>query len=408
MSVGEHTFPEMPSVAGIRLAVGAAQIKYQDRNDLLLVELAEGATVAAVFTQNAFAAAPVLLGRQHLAASKGNIRYLLINSGNANACTGEPGLEDAKTLCQQLADRAGVAVEQVLPFSTGVVGERLPVAKVSAATERAFEQLGKASWLDAEQAIMTTDTRPKGVRKTLSIDGQSVELVGIAKGSGTIKPNMATMLAYVATDAAVEHSVLQGMLERANNRSFNRIVIDGDTSTNDALVVMASGNSGVRIGDDASGFTYQAFYQALQDLCQQLACEVVRDGEGATKFVAVQVDSAADSSEALTVAYAIAQSPLVKTALFASDPNWGRIAVAIGYAGVTGLDPNRVNIFLDDVCIVRNGGRAESYEEAQGQKVMDQDSLAIRVELHRGESSEVVWTTDFSHDYVTINAEYRT
>ncbi len=406
MSVGEHLFPNMPALAGMRLGTAAAAIKYRDRKDILLIELNADATTAAVFTKNAFAAAPVLVGREHLATSQGKIRYLLINSGNANACTGDRGRADAIASCQHIAAAHDISPNQVLPFSTGVVGELLNMEKIRAGTDAAIRDLGTSDWLAAEKAIMTTDTRPKGVTKTIEINGTAVTINGIAKGSGMIKPNMATMLAYVATDAAIDAETLQPLLNAANQRSFNRIVIDGDTSTNDALVLMATGKSAT-IGPEGSD-SYSLFATALTELCESLACEVVRDGEGATKFVTVEVNGGVNADECLKVAYAVAQSPLIKTALFASDPNWGRIVVAIGYAGVDGLNPERVNVFLDQVRIVHNGGRDAQYEEAMGQEVMNQDAFTIRIELNRGECSETVWTTDFSHDYVTINAEYRT
>jgi len=389
-------------VAGIRLATAAAGIRKPGRQDVLLIEIAEGASTAAMFTSNAFCAAPVTLARKHLATA--SPRYLLINSGNANAGTGDQGMLAAKRCCQSVADRFGCMPETVMPFSTGVIGELLPDGKISAVLAPLKQNLTSDGWQTAAQAIMTTDTRPKIVSRQGSVDGKSITLTGIAKGAGMIRPDMATMLSFLATDASVEQTTLQSCLRHAVNKSFNRITIDGDTSTNDAVVLMASGRSNVEITAE----NLPAFQALVDEVCIELARDIVRDGEGATKLINVTVEQGASEQECAQVAYAIAQSPLVKTAFFASDPNWGRILAAVGYAGLEQLDIGQVQIYLDNVCIVNNGGRADSYTEAQGQKVMQQTEITIRVLLSRGEATTTVWTCDFSYDYVKINAEYRT
>ncbi|MCB1773155.1 MAG: bifunctional glutamate N-acetyltransferase/amino-acid acetyltransferase ArgJ [Gammaproteobacteria bacterium] len=394
----------MTAIKGIRLASAAAGIRYAGRNDLVLVELAEGSTCAAVFTRNAFCAAPVTVAREHLAA--GAVRYLLINSGNANAGTGEAGLRAARETCRLLAGMAGCALNQVLPFSTGVIGQDLPVDPFAQSVPTLMQGLAEDGWDAASRAIMTTDTVPKRVSRRVDITGGTVQVTGIAKGSGMIRPDMATMLAYVATDAGVPADVLQTMLNGAVEASFNRITVDGDTSTNDACVLMASGASGCAVDalDSADG---QALAAAVGDVCRELAEMIIRDGEGATKLVRIRVEGAARPDEALAVAYTVAHSPLVKTALFASDPNWGRILAAVGRAGVAGLDVDRVRIWLGDVCIVSDGGRAPGYTEEAGQAVMDSSEIPVRIDLGRGDSAETVLTCDLSYDYVKINAEYR-
>jgi len=402
--VGYTQLPELYSVAGVRLSAQAARVRYQGRDDLVVMELARGSTCAAVFTRNAFCAAPVLVAREHLAQT--SPRYLLINSGNANAGTGAPGLEDAHRSCAALARRVGCDASQVLPFSTGVIGERLPVERIESALDGAIATLSADNWSAAAHAIMTTDTVAKGVSKTLEVGGRRVTLTGMAKGSGMIRPDMATMLAYVATDASVETAALQDCLRQAVDHSFNRITVDGDTSTNDACVLVATGAAGAPV-IDAAHADYPAFCAAVSDVCARLAQLIVRDGEGATKFVTVRVECGRDSDECLQVAYTVAHSPLVKTALFASDPNWGRILAAVGRAGLAQLDIDRVELWLDDVCIVRDGGVAPDYREADGQRVMNQDEILVRIVLGRGDASETVWTTDLSHDYVSINADYR-
>lgn len=408
MTVGEIPFPAIPALAGVKLGAVGAAIKREGRDDILVIELAEGSTAAGVFTRNAFCAAPVTLARQHLASSAGNIRYLVINAGNANACTGEQGLADAKSICQYIADQKGVALDQVLPFSTGVIGELLPVQRILDAMPQALSNLAEDNWLRAARAIMTTDTVPKGAVRSFVYDGQKISVAGIAKGAGMIKPNMATMLAFVATDAPVAAPVLDQLVKEAADLSFNRIVIDGDTSTNDACMLMATGQAAVPAVSACEGELYKALRAAVIEVFVELAQQLVRDGEGATKFIRIAVEGGADQEECAQVAYAIAQSPLVKTAFFASDPNWGRIVAAIGYAGVAGLNPDLVSVYLGDVLIVDKGGRAESYREEAGQEVMSRSDIDITVKLGRGSAEHHVWTTDFSFDYVRINAEYRT
>jgi glutamate N-acetyltransferase/amino-acid N-acetyltransferase len=395
----------MCGVKGIRLAATAAGIRYQGRDDLLLIELAEGGNCAAVFTRNAFCAAPVTVAREHL--SKGKVRYLLINSGNANAGTGALGLQTAVDTCRVLADAAGCASSQVLPFSTGVIGEDLPLDPFVRAMPALLQRLAADNWPAAAAAIMTTDTVPKLVSRTVELSQGSVTITGIAKGAGMICPDMATMLAYVATDAAVPQSVLQQMLRDAVEPSFNAITVDGDTSTNDACVLLASGVSGhpVESLDSQDG---RRLAQGVRAVCAELAEMIVRDGEGATKLVRIRVESAADREEARRVAYTVAHSPLVKTALFASDPNWGRILAAVGRAGVSGLAIEGVRIWLGEVCIVSGGGRDPGYTEQAGQAVMAADEIEIRIDLDRGRSSVQVLSCDLSFDYVKINAEYRT
>ena len=389
-------------VAGIRLGSVAAGIRYKDRKDLVLIELAPGSTCAAVFTTNAFCAAPVIVAREHLAA--GEPRYLLINSGNANAGTGQNGLRAARETCKSLAAAAGCAMSQVLPFSTGVIGVDLPTNVFAMAAPSALAALDGQGWQDAARAIMTTDTVPKLCSRQIEIDGKPVTVTGMSKGSGMIRPDMATMLAYVATDAAVPRPLLQKALEKAVAPSFNSITVDGDTSTNDACVLMATGASGVTITDEQ----FDLFAEAVTDVCMELARAIVRDGEGATKLVEVRVTSAASVDEARQVAYTIAHSPLVKTALFASDPNWGRILAAVGRAGLADLDLDAIRIWLDDVCIVSDGGRDPGYTEEAGQAVMNRSGFVIHVDLARGEAETTVLTCDLSFDYVKINAEYRT
>lgn len=405
MAVGEVCFPDMNPVPGFRLGTASAGIKTPGRKDLVVMEVVEEGTVAGVFTQNAFCAAPVQLTKSHMATTKS--RYLVTNTGNANAGTGEPGRQAAKAVCHTVAKLAGVAVEAVLPFSTGVIGELLPVEKIIAALPTAYLDLSEASWVEAAEGILTTDTRPKGASVQLELAGKAVTITGIAKGSGMIKPNMATMLSYVATDAVIASELLERLVSSAVDVSFNRITVDGDTSTNDCAMLIATGVSGVNIGE-LSDADQACFETGLQELFISLAHQVVKDGEGATKFVAVEVVGGLDSSECLAVAYTVAESPLVKTALFASDPNWGRILAAIGRAGLSHLDVEAIQVYLDDVLIAEKGGRAESYLESLGQAVMDQERISIRIHLNRGACRETVWTTDLSHDYIKINAEYRT
>ncbi len=388
-------------VAGLRLSATAAGIRYQGRDDLVLVELAEGTTAAAVFTRNAFCAAPVIVAREHLART--SPRYLLINSGNANAGTGEAGLAACRETCRLLAAAAGVAMDQVLPFSTGVIGEDLPTTPFARAIPRLLQGLDEKNWRPAAEAIMTTDTVPKLASRQLEVEGRKVTVTGMAKGSGMIRPDMATMLAYVATDAAVPQPVLQQMLEAAVAPSFNSITVDGDTSTNDACLLLATGASGVQVTDARSPLG-----EAVTEVCMELARAIVRDGEGATKLVEVLVEEAASKEEARQVAYTVAHSPLVKTALFAADPNWGRILAAVGRAGLEGLEIGKVRIWLDETCIVSGGGRDPGYTEEAGQRVMQRDEFTIRIALGRGNAGASILTCDLSFDYVRINAEYRT
>jgi len=403
MAVGPDTLPELLPIKGFKIGIASAGIKRPGRRDIVVMELAEGSTVAGVFTKNAFCAAPVTLCKRHLAG--GALRYLLTNTGNANAGTGKQGMADAITTCNELASRVGVSAEQIMPFSTGVIGEPLPVAKITGALDAAIADLTEDNWLNAAWGIMTTDTRAKGACEQVEIGGKTVTITGISKGAGMIKPNMATMLGYVATDAKVDQGLLQQWMSAATEQSFNRITVDGDTSTNDSCVLVATGASGAEV--PASGVDADRFVAALNRVMLQLAQLIVRDGEGATKFVEVRVSKAASVQEALDVAYTIAHSPLTKTALFASDPNWGRILACVGRAGVENLDLDALQIYLDQTCIVENGGRATSYTEEQGQAVMNQEDILIHVVLNRGDIVESVWTTDLSKEYVAINADYR-
>ncbi|OUR74258.1 bifunctional ornithine acetyltransferase/N-acetylglutamate synthase [Methylophaga sp. 41_12_T18] len=394
------------AVDGIKLGITSAGIKKVGTPDVVLIELAQGTTTSAVYTQNAFCAAPVTLAKQHQA--KVSPQYLLINSGNANAGTGDLGMQSAQACCQKVAELAQTTVETVLPFSTGVIGQQLPVDKITQAMPAAFADLAEDNWFDAAHGIMTTDIVAKALSKKIEIDGQLVTITGIAKGSGMICPNMATMLSYIATDAAVNQSVLDDILLRSAEQSFNRISVDGDTSTNDACVLMATAKAGNSEINDLASDAAETLYQAIAEVSQYLAHAIVRDGEGATKFIEVNVQQGQDTEECRQVAYTIAHSPLVKTALFASDPNWGRILAAVGRSGVTDFDLSKVAIYLGDVCIVENGEPAASYTEQQGQTVMNQDEIIIKVQLGRGQAQDTIWTCDFSYDYVKINAEYRT
>ena len=404
MAVNLPPLPELHPVAGIRLGTARANIRKQNRRDLVVIECAPGTLAAAVFTKNRFCAAPVTLARTHLAQAMP--RALVINTGFANAGTGAEGLDDARRSCAALAVALNCTAHEVLPFSTGVIGERLPVERVIAGLPACLDALSERGWEEAAHGIMTTDTLPKGSSRRITIDGKSVTVTGIAKGSGMICPNMATLLAFVATDAAVSLTILQQALSAAANESFNRISVDGDTSTNDACVLLATGKSGVEISA-AQGSAYDAFYAAVRSVLADLAQAVVRDAEGATKFITIDVVQGASQADCLEVAHTIAHSPLVKTAFFASDPNWGRILAAVGRARIPQLHVDRVAIHLDDVCIVRNGARAAEYREAQGQAVMARAEIHLRVDLGNGAASARLWTCDLSHEYVRINAEYR-
>jgi glutamate N-acetyltransferase/amino-acid N-acetyltransferase len=398
----EELFP----VAGVELGWAEAGIRKASRKDVLVVRIAEGAAVGGVFTRNRFCAAPVTVCREHLAAGAG-VRALVVNTGNANAGTGEAGLRAARATCDALAKLLGCEPAQVLPFSTGVIMEPLPVERLVAGLPAAIDNLQADHWLEAAEAIMTTDTQPKAVSRRVDIGGQAITVTGIAKGAGMIRPNMATMLGFVATDAAIAPALMPQLARTAADRSFNRITIDGDTSTNDSFVVIASGRAGVPCIDSASAPAYAAVAGAIEAVALQLAQAIVRDGEGATKFIEVRVEQARSEEEAARIAYAVAHSPLVKTAFFASDPNLGRILAAVGYAGVDDLDTRLVQMHLDDVWVVSNGGRRSEYREEDGQRVMKRSEITIRLQLGRGTASTSVWTSDLSHDYVSINADYR-
>jgi glutamate N-acetyltransferase/amino-acid N-acetyltransferase len=393
-------------VPGVLLSTAAAGIRYQGRDDLVLMALPESSRCAAVFTRNAFCAAPVVVAKRHLAAA--SPRYLLINSGNANAGTGSQGLDDAEASCALLAALAGCRVEEVLPFSTGVIGENLPVDRFRGAIPVALEHLRETAWPEAARAIMTTDTVPKLASRSFSVGRRRAVVSGMAKGAGMIRPDMATMLAFVATDLAVQQELLQLCLQGAVDVSFNAITVDGDTSTNDACLLAAAGTLGNDPLDDAESPDFDAFRTAVEEVCRELARAIVSDGEGATKLVTVRVEEAGNGTEARRVADAIAHSPLVKTALFASDPNWGRILAAVGRAGVEGIDIDAVRIWLGDVCVVSRGGRDPAYTETAGRVLMAEEEIAIRVALGRGDAVAELLTCDLSYDYVRINAEYRT
>ncbi|AYG46547.1 bifunctional glutamate N-acetyltransferase/amino-acid acetyltransferase ArgJ [Pseudomonas sp. Leaf58] len=405
MAVGLGPLPTLHPVPGFELGIASAGIKRPGRKDVVVMRCAEGSSVAGVFTLNAFCAAPVILSKQRV---QGTVRYLLTNTGNANAGTGAPGLAAAERTCAKLAELAGVPAESVLPFSTGVIGEPLPVEKIEGALQAALDNLSENHWAEAATGIMTTDTLPKGASRQFQHDGVTVTVTGISKGAGMIRPNMATMLGYIATDAKVAPAVLKDLMLDGANKSFNRITIDGDTSTNDCCMLIATGKANLPEVTEASGALFEALKKAVFEVCMDVAQAIVRDGEGATKFVTVQVNGGGNHQECLDVGYAVAHSPLIKTALFASDPNWGRILAAVGRAGVPELDVSLIDVYLDSVCIASKGGRSPSYTEAQGSAVMAQEEITIRIELGRGQCSETIWTTDLSHEYVKINAEYRT
>lgn len=397
---------ELHPVPGVRLGIAMAGVRKANRRDLTVIELAAGSAVAGVFTRNRFCAAPVQLCRTHLERSK-SVRALLINTGNANAGTGEDGLVRAQSTCIALARLLDVAPEEVLPFSTGVIMESLPADRIQAGLPAALADLDAAHWGEAAAAIMTTDTLPKAASRQVSIDGHTVTVTGIAKGAGMIRPNMATMLGFVATDATIAPGLLQALVTEAADLSFNRITIDGDTSTNDSFMLIATGQAPHAEITSLTTPQGQALREAVVAVATQLAQAIVRDGEGATKFITVQVDGGRTTEECQRVAYAIAHSPLVKTAFFASDPNLGRILAAVGYAGIDDLDQALIDLHLDDVHVATAGGRHPAYQEADGQRVMKQSEITVRVHLHRGPAQALVWTCDLSHDYVSINADYR-
>jgi glutamate N-acetyltransferase/amino-acid N-acetyltransferase len=392
-------------VRGVKLGYAEAHIRKAQRKDLLVITLAEGSAVSGVFTQNQFCAAPVTLCKSHLAAKQG-IRALLVNTGCANAGTGEQGMQAAQQSCAALAGLLGLNAEQILPFSTGVILEPLSVDKLISGLPTALANLNENNWLAAAEAIMTTDIVAKATSRRLLIDGQTVTITGMSKGSGMIHPNMATMLGYIATDAVVSQSALDAIIHYAVNKSFNCITVDGDTSTNDSLIMLASQQAGHAQISETSPY-FLALRDAMTEVAIELAQAIVRDGEGATKFMTVQIDGGKDEAECRKVAYAIAHSPLIKTAFFASDPNLGRILAAIGYAGVDQLDVNQLKLYLGDVLVAEKGGRASAYREEQGAAIMQEAEILVRVDLARGAASCTIWTCDFSYDYVKINADYR-
>ena len=402
MAVGLKAPAALHPVKGIRLSAAHSGIKQDSTDkDLVLIELAEGSSVATVFTQNRFCAAPVTVARRHLVKVPA-ARFLLINSGNANAGTGDDGIDTANMTCAAVAQVAQVNPMTVLPFSTGVIAAPLPHEKITAAVPALFASLHADNWLQAAEGIMTTDTLPKAFSKQLMINNQPVSITGMSKGSGMIKPDMATMLSYVATDALIQPDQLQALLVQLVAGSFNSITVDGDTSTNDACVLIATGATGVRISNREDDFI-----AALREVFEQLAQAIIRDGEGATKFVTIEVEQASSKDDAKEVAYCIAHSPLVKTALFAADANWGRILAAIGRARVDSLDIERIDLYLGATCLLKNGLPDPGYTEAMGQAAMDGEAITIRVNLNQGSASARIWTTDLSYDYVKINAEYR-
>ena len=397
---------ELLPVDGVRLAACSAGIYAAPRDDLALFEICDGSRVSAVFTRNQFYAAPVAVARKHL--QHGAIKYLLVNAGNANAGTGAKGIDDAVRICENLASRAGCKPESVLPFSTGLIGEYLPVDKICRALPGLYDNLSQDAWLDCARAIMTTDTQPKGCSVRFTTDTGLITVTGMAKGAGMINPDMATMLAFIATDAAVEQRALGRLLKSAVDESFNRICIDGDTSTNDACVLVATGKHDADRIIGASGPAYDLLREQITQVCVRLAQAIVRDGEGATKFVTIRVENARSEAECAEIANTISTSPLVKTALYASDPNWGRILAAVGRCNTGPLDFDRVSLYLNGACIFENGARAKEYTEEQGIAAMQDNDIEIRIDLNKGSVSGCYWTCDLSHDYVTINAEYRT
>ncbi len=395
----------MNVVHGVKIGTAEAYVRYPNRRDLVIFEFAEGTNVAGVFTQNAFCAAPVHVSKAHLAAK--NPRYLVINTGNANAGTGKLGMQNAQQTCAQLAQLAQVSAEEILPFSTGVIGEQLPMPRLLLGLQPALENLKADAWVDAALGIMTTDTVPKGASEQFELDGIVYTMTGISKGAGMIRPNMATMLAYVATDAPISRELVQKLLKETADVSFNRITVDGDTSTNDSCIFAATGQAGGAELNSEADPRYLVVLEVLTRVMKRLAQLIIRDGEGATKFITVKVEGGENTQECCDIAYSIAHSPLVKTAIFASDPNWGRILAAIGYAGVANLDVEKIQVWLDDVQICKDGGAAADYTEEQGAKVMSQTEMTIRVDLGRGDAQDTVYTCDLSYDYVKINADYR-
>ncbi|WP_227817796.1 bifunctional glutamate N-acetyltransferase/amino-acid acetyltransferase ArgJ [Nitrogeniibacter aestuarii] len=405
VNLPELTPEAMHPVAGVRLGVTEAGIRKANRRDLTVIALDSGSRVAGVFTKNRFCAAPVQVCKEHLA--KSDIRALIINTGIANAGTGEQGLANARATCVAVAEALSIAPEQVLPFSTGVILEHLPIERLTAGVPGAVADLRPNAWVDAARAIMTTDTAPKGVSRVIQIDGKDVTITGMSKGAGMIKPNMATMLGYMATDANVSQSLLDKLVVEAADLSFNSITVDGDTSTNDSFILMATGKAGNSIIEDEHSAAWAALREAVVGVAIELAQAIVRDGEGATKFMTIRVQGGRTREECRAVGYAIGQSPLVKTAFFASDPNLGRILAAIGYAGIADLDVSRIKVWLGDVLVAEQGGRAVSYKEEDGARIMAEAEIETTVDLARGDAEATIWTCDFSYDYVKINADYR-
>tara|TARA_B100000959_G_scaffold72129_2_gene76502 strand:+ start:193 stop:1413 length:1221 start_codon:yes stop_codon:yes gene_type:complete len=405
MSVGLKYPQSLIKIKGIRLSASSAKIYRKKRDDIALIEITDGSVTSAAFTQNRFCAAPVQISKNHLSKSKP--RYCLINAGNANAGTGEDGLSNSKAICRELAKITNCNENEILPFSTGVIGEDLPVEKINKALPQLVKNLSEDCWVNVAKSIMTTDTIPKAVSSQISIANSTVSVTGIAKGSGMIKPDMATMLSFVATDANITKDALDKIRDHALIKSFNRITIDGDTSTNDSFLLISTCAIDAPIIDKKDSKEFKILENEIIKVCRELAQAIVRDGEGATKFLSIQVDEGIDSSECLSVAYKVAESLLVKTAFTASDPNWGRIIAAIGNSNIRDLDIHKIDVYIDNICIVNNGERSKTYSEDKGMKVMRQNEIILRINLRRGTFSEEIWTTDLSYEYIKINAEYR-
>jgi len=405
MSVGLKYPQSLIKIKGIRLSASSAKIYRKKRDDIALIEITDGSVTSAAFTQNRFCAAPVQISKNHLSKSKP--RYCLINAGNANAGTGEDGLSNSKAICRELAKITNCNENEILPFSTGVIGEDLPVEKINKTLPQLVKNLSEDCWVNVAKSIMTTDTIPKAVSSQISIANSTVSVTGIAKGSGMIKPDMATMLSFVATDANITKDALDKIRDHALIKSFNRITIDGDTSTNDSFLLISTCAIDAPIIDKKDSKEFKILENEIIKVCRELAQAIVRDGEGATKFLSIQVDEGIDSSECLSVAYKVAESLLVKTAFTASDPNWGRIIAAIGNSNIRDLDIHKIDVYIDNICIVNNGERSKTYSEDKGMKVMRQNEIILRINLRRGTFSEEIWTTDLSYEYIKINAEYR-
>jgi glutamate N-acetyltransferase/amino-acid N-acetyltransferase len=405
MSVGLKYPQSLVKIKGIRLSASSANIYRKKRDDIALIEITDGSVTSAAFTQNHFCAAPVQISKNHLSKSKP--RYCLINAGNANAGTGEDGLSNSKAICRELAKITNCNENEILPFSTGVIGEDLPVEKINKVLPQLVKNLSEDCWINVAKSIMTTDTIPKAVSSQISIANSTVSITGIAKGAGMIKPDMATMLSFVATDANITKDALDKIRDHALFKSFNRITIDGDTSTNDSFLLISTCAIDAPIIDKKDSKEFKILENEIIKVCRELAQAIVRDGEGATKFISIQVDEGIDSSECLLVAYKVAESLLVKTAFTASDPNWGRIIAAIGNSNIRDLDIHKIDVYIDDICIVNNGERSKTYSEDKGKKVMRQNEIILRINLRRGTFSEEIWTTDLSYEYIKINAEYR-